>query len=250
MTARCLVFGGTGAVGSAVCAELVESDAKVAFTYFSNLQKAKDVESSLQGTKSFKCDFKNEKSLEESIDGALEFLGGLDAAIFCIGSPPGEIFTKDRGVSKNFETFSDSSNSKLQQIFDISVTGVFRASRKILPALEKSENGNIIFIGSLDGVKTLPSPVQFASARGAVKSFAEALSKEVGPLKIKCNQIAMGLLDSGSSMGLSIDLRKNYLKHCALQRYGKPEEIAAVAGWLALHNTYMTGQSIILDGGL
>jgi NAD(P)-dependent dehydrogenase (short-subunit alcohol dehydrogenase family) len=62
--------------------------------------------------------------------------------------------------------------------------------------------------------------------------------------------IAAGMLDGGLGRHLSDALRAQYLKHCSLKRLGGADEIARFAGWLALCNTYISGQALVLDGGL
>jgi NAD(P)-dependent dehydrogenase (short-subunit alcohol dehydrogenase family) len=77
-----------------------------------------------------------------------------------------------------------------------------------------------------------------------------AMAKELGKDGIRVNLVAPGILESGMSHVLPENLRQEYLKHCGLRRYGRQAEIAAWAAWLALHNTYVTGQTILVDGAL
>jgi len=67
---------------------------------------------------------------------------------------------------------------------------------------------------------------------------------------VKINVVAPGVLEAGSSRLLPEPLRAEYLKHCGLRRYGKLEEIAGLVAWLALENTYITGQTLVVDGAL
>jgi NAD(P)-dependent dehydrogenase (short-subunit alcohol dehydrogenase family) len=76
------------------------------------------------------------------------------------------------------------------------------------------------------------------------------MAKELGKDGIRVNLVAPGILESGMSRVLPEDLRQEYLKHCGLRRYGRVAEVAAWASWLALRNTYVTGQIILVDGAL
>ena len=67
---------------------------------------------------------------------------------------------------------------------------------------------------------------------------------------IRVNVIAPGVLDGGVSRVLPDDLRAEYLKHCGLKRFGRLEEAAGLAAWLATENTLITAQTLIVDGAL
>lgn len=96
----------------------------------------------------------------------------------------------------------------------------------------------------------IPAPLPVATLGGGIKGAVEALAKELGESQIKINSVAVGLLENGVSQRVSSNLRNQYLKHCCLGRMGQPEEVANWVFWLIEKNSYITGQSIILDGGL
>jgi NAD(P)-dependent dehydrogenase (short-subunit alcohol dehydrogenase family) len=77
-----------------------------------------------------------------------------------------------------------------------------------------------------------------------------AMAKELGPDGIRVNLLAPGILEGGMSTRLPAELRQDYLKHCGLRRFGRFDEVAAWVAWLALQNTYVTGQTILVDGAL
>jgi NAD(P)-dependent dehydrogenase (short-subunit alcohol dehydrogenase family) len=80
--------------------------------------------------------------------------------------------------------------------------------------------------------------------------MVQALAKELGDLGMCVNMVAPGILDGGMGKLLGPDLLAEYLKHCSLKRLGTADEVAEWAAWLALENTYVNGQSVLLDGGL
>ena len=87
--------------------------------------------------------------------------------------------------------------------------------------------------------------------RALVVSKGLALSKELGDRNILVNMVAPGILEGGVAKLLSEELMAEYLKHCSLRRTGKFSEVANVIAFLAgPGNTYVTGQAVILDGGL
>jgi NAD(P)-dependent dehydrogenase (short-subunit alcohol dehydrogenase family) len=113
-----------------------------------------------------------------------------------------------------------------------------------------AQGGQIVVVGSMDGVKTVPAPVHYAAGKGALRAMVQALAKELGEKRILVNMVAPGILEGGLARLLSDELLQEYLKHSSLRRTGTAREIAELVAWLALENTYVTGQSIVLDGGL
>ena len=107
-----------------------------------------------------------------------------------------------------------------------------------------------MLLGSIDGVKPAPAPVHYAASKAALAGMVKAMAKELGPQGIRVNSVAPGVLEAGLSQALPDDLRREYLKHCGLKRLGRIDEVAALVAWLAIENTFVTGQTMVLDGAL
>ena len=110
--------------------------------------------------------------------------------------------------------------------------------------------GNFVFVGAMAGVKPVPAPIHYAVSKGGIHTLAVSLSKALGKQKICVNGIAPGLLEGGIGTLLKKELQEEYIKHCSLGRLGTSKEIAEMVSWFLRENTYITGQSILLDGGL
>ena len=82
------------------------------------------------------------------------------------------------------------------------------------------------------------------------KRQTEALAKELGHHNVCINLVALGILQGGLSENLGQELKDAYLTHCCLKRLGTMQEVAELVAFLVLENTYVTGQTLILDGGL
>ena len=126
----------------------------------------------------------------------------------------------------------------------------FFAVRRAAHHMRQSGGGSIVLLGSIDGVKSAPSPVHYAASKGALAAMVKAMAKELGPHNIRVNSVAPGILERGLSASVPDDLRNEYLKHCGLKRLGRVEEVAGLVTWLATENTCVSGQTVVVDGAL
>ena len=136
------------------------------------------------------------------------------------------------------------------RILDVNAKSTFFAVRRVSEVMRRGGGGNIVFIGSVDGVKPAPSPVHYAASKGALAGMTLAMAKELGEHRIRVNMVAPGILEGGLSRSLPENLLQEYVKHCGLKRVGKLSEIASIVAWLARHNTYVTGRVLLADGAL
>ena len=105
-------------------------------------------------------------------------------------------------------------------------------------------------VGGMDRAQSLPVPVAYAAAQGALAAMTMAMAKELGPLGVHVNMIALGLLDDGLSLALDASLRSDFLQYSGLRRFGTTAEVARAVAWLALNSAYLNGKVIPLNGGL
>lgn len=239
---RCVVFGGSGRLGQAICDELGKAGARVAFTYLRGEEAARSLEARLSGALVRKVDLADVGALEQAALALTEGLGGVDAfihaaAVSTTTDPP------------SFDKIAEIDPSGWDRLMAINVRSAFFGVKALLPALTASR-GNVVLMGSIDGVRSVPTSAHYATSKGALRAMTLALSKELGPVGIKVNMVAPGMLEGGLSQNVPADLRAEYIKHCGLRRPGRFEEIASLVAFIALSNTYMTGQALVADGSL
>jgi 3-oxoacyl-[acyl-carrier protein] reductase len=243
---RCLVFGGSGALGSVVCRCLHEGGAKVAFTYHTNENAARKLAAELPGSQAFPLNLLSVPALDQLIDQVAANWDGLDVFVQCAGVG----LTVPSAETQVHHSMQDVEEAAWDRMHDVNAKSTFFAVRRVATHIRRAGRGNIVLIGSIDGVKPVPAPVHYAAAKGALAGMTAAMAKELGKDGILVNLIAPGILEEGMSRALPENLRQEYLKHCGLRRYGRLTEIAAWIEWLALRNTYVTGQTILVDGAL
>ncbi len=122
--------------------------------------------------------------------------------------------------------------------------------RKLLAYLDTREKTNIVFIGSLVGLKSVGLPPHYAMAKSCIRGLVESLSKELGQMNVLVNSVDPGMLESGVSTALEQEKRQDYLSHSSLKRFGTADEVARVVEWVLDENSYISGKSFLLDGGL
>jgi NAD(P)-dependent dehydrogenase (short-subunit alcohol dehydrogenase family) len=235
------VIGGSGAVGSALVRELAAQGASVGLTYKSGARVADALTGEL-GVVARSLDLRTVEAIGPCLDEIVSSLGGLDAMVYCaaVGS------TVEPAI---FDGLDDVTLRGWETLMAVNVTGAFFASRHVARVFAAG-GGNIVLMGSVDGVKPLPAPVPYAVSKAALRGMALSLAKSLGPRNVRVNVVAPGVLESGASRTLPDDLRAEYLKHCGLRRYGRIDEVTSVVSWLALENSYVTGQTVVVDGGL
>ncbi len=236
---RCIVLGGSGTVGRAVVSELTGQGAKVAFTYHQNARAAE----ALGATGAFakQLDLADPDAIAPALAALADRLGGVDALVVCA------VKTSTVEPAK-FDDLDDVTLAGWDTLMAINVRAAFFACRALLPHFNRG--GNVVFLGSVDGVKPVPSPAPYAASKAALQGLTLSLAKALGKREIRVNLIAPGVLEEGASRTLPDDLLREYLKHAGLRRKGRVDEVAGVVGFFALENTYVTGQTVLVDGGL
>ncbi|SFF54648.1 short chain dehydrogenase [Blastococcus tunisiensis] len=136
-----------------------------------------------------------------------------------------------------------------QKILALNLLGPWRFVQAAEPLLRQSKNGNVIFIGALAGADVGGSSIPYAVSKAALHHMCKLLGGALGP-EIRINTIAPGFIEtrwtSGEDWG---GLRGLVEQKAPLHRTGNPDEIAEMVRGL-LRSTYVTGQTIVADGGL
>ena len=245
---RVLVLGGSGQLGRVVCAGLVASDATVALTYCGGRAVVDGLKATHPELVAIRVDLSGVDGIGAAVDEAAEALGGLDTLVHCaaIGIRPGLTPQADR-----HQTMAEIPAQDWDLIMNVNVRSAFLAGRRAAEIMQaQGQGGDIVLVSSIDGVKPVPSPVHYAASKAALTGMARAMAKELGADDIRVNAVAPGMMDRGLSEIAPEHLVQEYVKHSGLKRRCSPDEVASVVCWLALRNSYITGETIAVDGGL
>jgi 3-oxoacyl-[acyl-carrier protein] reductase len=139
-------------------------------------------------------------------------------------------------------------DAQWSDVLDVSLNGFFYVTRRVLKAMLMKRDGRIINIVSLSGLKGLPGQTNYSAAKAAVIGATKALAQEIAPRRVTVNAVAPGFVTTDMTKDLDVEALK---KTVPLGRFGKPEEVAALVGFLASEAAaYITGEVISINGGL
>lgn len=247
---KALVLGGSGYVGSAIVKRLAGAGADVAFSYFGNADRAETMARCHANAKPFRLDLRDSDASRATLREAIATLGGLDALVHAAAVPTEDFLfrgEKPGDLASFFELDAKGFDTQLCVGPRSAFTAVQIAAQAMTDA---GIPGRIALVTGLNAVKAIPAPAHYAAAAGATRSMIEALAKTLGPHGITINAIAPGVLDGGVGCRLQKAVIEDYVKHCAVGRLGRADEVAVVVHWLLAENTYISGQTLVLDGGL
>jgi len=246
MTMQVLItgVGAPNGIGMVSAREFVSSGAKVFITGLSSrVEERQDELKKLGGNvSSLSGDLTDPSFAEELIVAAIDFLGGIDvlvnnAGMTSVANPAG----------RESASLEDMSIESWRASIARNLDSLFYLTKAALPHIRKSEAGRIINITSVTGpVMAMRNEIGYASAKAAVTGFTRALALDEAGRGITVNAIAPGWIATDSQ---SEHEREQGLKS-PMRRSGKPEEIASAILWLASKEaSYITGQTIVMDGG-
>ena len=233
-----LVTGGSRGLGRALVTALVAEGARVAFTYARDEDGARTTTAAAPGARAFRVSVLDVAGTEAMIDDVEGEWGGVD------------ILVNNAGVSQNLP-LALMEEEDWDHVMDVNVKGTFLTSRAVLRGMIRRKRGVVLNIGSLVSARMMEAPVHYCASKSAIKGLSEALAKEVARYGIRVLCLAPGLLEDGVGRNLPEHRLADYLKHCALGRLGTLAEVARFAAFLVSDaNGYMTGETVVIDGGV
>lgn len=165
------------------------------------------------------------------------------------GSPVG-ILVNNAGITRDGLAMR-MKDDDWSAVIDTNLSAVFRMSKLVMRGMMKARNGRIINITSVVGASGNPGQANYAAAKAGVAGMTRALARELGSRNITVNCVAPGFIDTDMTRALDAAQRDALLPQIALNRLGRPEEIAAAVAFLASPAAaYITGVTLHVNGGM
>jgi len=246
-----VVTGGARArgIGAAIARSLAQHGATVALTDIPRPQEelAKTcaaINADLPATRvhPVTADVTDSASCDEAIAVANELGGGLDILVNNAGAPQGD----DR------KDLTEVTDEAWQFVLDVNLTGAFRMTRAALPLLRASGRGRVVSIASAAAIHSLSDRVAYAASKAGIIGMTTSLSGDVGPDLVTVNAVCPGSVDTGRDVVRPKDVSAGPVySWTPLGRVGLAEDIANTVRFLVSDEAaFITGQAIVVDGGL
>lgn len=236
-----LVTGGSRGLGRAVCLKLAQQGIPVIINYQSRIEAAEEVKETIVSNGGIAELLQFNVSDKTAVDNALETWEKEHPDDYIA------ILVNNAGIRQdNLMIFMQ--DEQWDNVINVSLNGFFYVTRRLLKNMMTKRYGRIINMASLSGIKGLPGQTNYSAAKAALIGATKALAQEVAARKITVNAVAPGFISTDMTKGLDEDSLK---KLVPMQRFGKPEEVASLVGYLASEDSsYITGEVISINGGL
>jgi NAD(P)-dependent dehydrogenase (short-subunit alcohol dehydrogenase family) len=239
-----LITGASRGIGKGIAEVFAEEGADVAVNYIASADAAEEVAAWVRGQGrraiTVKADVANRAEVEAMFEKVWDELGPID------------VLVNNAGI-ETIVPFLDLTDEQWTRLTDVNLRGQWLCSQVYCRrAIAEGRKGNIVMIGSIQAGKVLPGRTHYAPTKLGLEALTRNMSAEMTPLGIRINCVHPGLIDTDMTAWVMKrpDLLPGILAQISLGRAGEPREIGTVVAFFASgDSSYLTGQSIHVDGG-
>ncbi len=236
-----LVTGASRGIGRAVALKLSSMGYHILVNYLSNEESAKITSRLISDSGGVSTLMKFDVSDKGGVDKALSEWQEANSGEYI------EVLVNNAGIRKdNLMLWMEL--KEWQSVIDTNLNGMYYVTQPLIKNMIVKRFGRIINIVSLSGIKGLPGQTNYSAAKGGVIAATKALAQEVAKKGVTVNAVAPGFIISDMTGDLDESTLK---KQIPMERFGKPEEVAALVAFLSSPEaSYITGEIISINGGL
>lgn len=237
-----VITGASRGIGRAIAVELSKHGVWVVINYKSDRNGAEKTLEIVKGNHGngiiYQCDVSLNNKVKEMFQDIVNKYGKVD------------ILVNNSGISK-VGLFIDMSELDFDEIMNVNFKGVYNCTSCAVRSMIERKCGTIINISSIWGNVGASCEVLYSATKGAINSFTKSLGKELGASGIRVNAISPGVIDTDMNKCFSEDERSELKNEIPMMKFGKTEEVAKAAAFLASdESSYITAQVITVDGGM
>jgi len=236
-----LVTGGGRGIGRQIALLFAKEGADLAICDVNKQdldQAKKEIESLGRKVLIFEVDVANFKEVEKMVNIILDNFKHLDILVNNAG------ITRDNLLLRMSEDDWD-------KVLAVNLKGVFSCTKAVTKPMVKQKSGRIVNVASIVGISGNAGQANYAASKGGIISFTKSVAKELCARRINVNAVAPGFIQTTMTESLTATLRNLILATIPLNRFGLPDDIAQACLFLASEESnYITGQTIVVDGGM
>ena len=241
-----LVTGASSGIGRAIALAAARAGADVGITYVANEKGAREVEREIRDlgrrAATFHLDLRDVRSIDAIGPAASAALGRLDVWVNNAGA---DILTGTGDALSKIE--------KMDLVLQVDLRGTMLASWRAAELLGAQESGGVIINMSWDHVSfgmQGTNPQIYGAAKGGITTFSKCLARSLAP-RVRVNVLAPGWIETAFGRTLDANVRQTVIDATPLERWGRPEDVAGAAVFLASPAaSFLTGQTIMVGGGI
>lgn len=237
-----LVTGGSRGLGRAICIKLASMGIPVIINYQSNQAAAEEVRDIILASGGQASLMKFDVSKQEEVTSALDAWEKEHPEDYIA------YLVNNAGIRRDNVMFMMPDND-WHSVIDITVNGFFYVTRALLPKMMmRKHGGRIVNMTSLSGLKGMAGQTNYSAAKAAIIGATKSLAQEAAARNVTVNAVAPGFIETDMTRDLPQDELKQLVP---MKRFGKPEEVAELVGFLCSDKaSYITGEVISINGGL
>lgn len=237
-----LITGASRGIGKAIALGMAKEGAQIALVYAGNHEAARQTEEEIKAmgveAKAYACDVSDFSATAELVKTVLSDFGGVD------------ILVNNAGITRDSLILS-MKEEDFEQVLNTNLKGAFHMTKHLYSHFMRKRSGRIVNISSVVGLHGNAGQANYAAAKAGLIGLTQSTAKELAGRGITCNAIAPGFIESDMTAALPQKARDSILAAVPAKRAGLPEEVAALAVFLAGENAaYITGEVIRIDGGM
>ncbi|MCD8017235.1 MAG: 3-oxoacyl-[acyl-carrier-protein] reductase [Oscillospiraceae bacterium] len=234
-----LVTGASRGIGAAIALKLASRGADIAIIYAGNSAAADETAEKCAAlgvtARCYKCNVADFAEAKATVAAVKADFGGVN------------ILVNNAGINRD-GLIAMMRESDFDDVISTNLKGAFNMIRHCTPMFIRAKGGCIINISSVAGVIGNAGQTNYAASKAGLLGLTKSVARELAPKNVRCNAIAPGFVQT--DMTKEFDDSNPMVASIPLGRMGTPEDIAACAAFLADEGSYITGQTLCVDGGL
>ena len=237
-----IITGASRGIGAEIARKFAAEGARVVVNYSGSKEKAEAVVEEIQGNGgeaiAIKANVADAEAVKAMVDETMKTFGSVDVLVNNAG------ITRDNLMMRM-------KDDEWDDVINTNLKGVFVCTKAVTRQMMKQRSGRIVNIASIVGVMGNAGQANYVAAKAGVIGLTKTTARELASRGVTANAVAPGFITTDMTDKLSEDIQQSMLGQIPLGRFGKPEEVAKAALFLASdESSYMTGQTLHLDGGM